>query len=125
MKKFLLVLVLVLSIQTVIFTGCGDVTTAESEFLVGTWIAETATYDDVNHDPEDIFGGTFILSFRSNGKCTMSIDKNSTDLKWKYKDGAVTLKGDSTYEITFPDKSKEKLIIDVKGIDVLMTKYVE
>ena len=124
MKKFLLVLVLILSIQTVVLTGC-DKTTAESEFLVGTWIADSATYDGEKLEPEDIFGGTYIISFRANGKCTMSIDRNSTDFKWKYKDGTVTLKGNETYEITFPDNSKKKLIIDIKDIDVLMTKYEE
>ena len=138
-KRFLLILTLTvaMAMSMVVLAGCGgsdsgdteepaaEDQTADTEFLLGSWFAETATYEGEEKDPDEVFGGIFQLYFSDNGECTMSIDQKRAVVNWEYTGDGVTLTGDDTYEITFPDDSKEKLIINVKGIDVLMEKYQE
>ena len=125
-----LALLLVLVLCAALLAGCGggkkqedDAAKAESEFLMGMWFAKEASYNGETADPEDIFEGTFSLYFSDNGECTMAIDQNRAVVKWELTDDGVTLTGDNTYAITFPDASKKTLVIDVNGVDVLMEKY--
>ena len=92
---------------------------------MGSWFARTASKDGVTVDAYDIFNGIFQLYFNKNGECTMSIGQNYAVVKWELTDSCVTLKGDDTYQITFPNDSRKTMIIVINGIDVLMEKYEE
>ena len=127
MKKTTAVLVL-LALCLMLFAGCGSKTDSaakESEFLLGTWIAREASYNGETRDPYDIFNGMFSLHFSKDGKCTMAIDQNRALVDWELTDSGVTLKGDSTYQITFPDESRKTMIAVINGVDVLLEKYEE
>ena len=76
-------------------------------------------------DAYDVFNGYFSLYFTDKGDCTMSIDQDHALVKWELTDDGVTLTGDSTYPITFPDESRKTMVIVINGIDVLMEKYEE
>ncbi len=96
----------------------------ETDFLLGSWFAKTATYNGEEKDPDEVFNGTFHLYFTED-KCNMAIDSKTAPVSWERTDKGVTLIGDDTYYITFPDDSKETLIITINGIEVLMEKYEE
>lgn len=96
----------------------------DTEFLMGSWFARTATINGEEADPKDVFNGTFQLYFTED-KCNMVIDTKTAPVSWKLTDEGVTLTGDDTYYITFPDDSKDTLLITIKGVEVLMEKYVE
>ena len=112
-----------------LLAGCGKKDAAaeakakESEFLLGSWTAEKASYKGEEKDPYDVFGGYFMLYFSKDGTGTMSIDQQRALVKWELTEEGVTLKGDDTYQITFPDESKKSLIIVIKGVEVLMEKF--
>ena len=55
----------------------------------------------------------------------MSIDQNRALVDWTLTDNGVTLTGDDTYQITFPDESRKTMIATIKGVDVLLEKYEE
>ncbi len=120
-------LVLLITIQLLVLSGCSSSSSkkddADTEFLLGSWFAKEASYAGTQLDPEELFDGTFHLYFDDNGECTMAIDQNRAIVKWEYTGDGVTLTGDDTYKITFPDDSKERLIIVVNNIDILMEKY--
>lgn len=100
--------------------------TPDTEFLMGSWFAKTCTKDGQTVDADDVFGGTFMLYFSDDGKCTMSIDQQRALVDWVMNDdGSVTLSGDNTYEITFPDDSKTTMNANIKGVDTLLEKYEE
>jgi len=134
-RSLILILALTLAISMAVMTGCGGSGSGSSsgsgdtpddyEFLLGSWVAESATYDGEERPPEDVFGGTFQLYFDDDGECTMSIDSNDTVLKWTPTQDGVLLSGDDTYEVRFPNGSKSTLIVNVNDVDVLMTKYKE
>ena len=144
MKKKLLMLLLALCmiISMTALTACGggsgdsgdtaseETATEETaveedtDFLLGSWFARTATYNGEEKDPDEIFNGTFHLYFTED-KCDMAIDSKTAPVSWERTDKGVTLIGDDTYYITFPDDSKETLVITINGIDVLMEKYEE
>ena len=145
MKKKLLMLLLALCMITTMtaLTACGGGSEDSSEefateeaapeetaveedtdFLLGSWFARTATYNGEEKDPDEIFNGTFHLYFTED-KCDMAIDSKTAPVSWERTDKGVTLIGDDTYYITFPDDSKETLVITINGIEVLMEKYEE
>lgn len=74
-------------------------------------------------DPDAVFGGVFQLYFSKDGKCTMSIDQKSAVVDWTLTDDGVTLTGDDTYPITFPDESRTTMTATIQGVDVLLEKY--
>ena len=115
-----------------LLTACGgkrdpvaEAKTKESEFLLGSWFAQEAYVNGETRDPDAIFGGRFQLYFSKDGKCTMSIDQNRALVDWTLTDNGVTLTGDDTYQITFPDESRKTMIATIKGVDVLLEKYEE
>ena len=121
-------LLLVFALCITCLTGCGGKKTEsapkqDAEFLMGSWFGKTASKDGVTVDANDVFGGYFQLYFSKNGECTMSIDQNRAVVKWELTDDGVTLTGDNTYPITFPDESRKTMVIVINGIDVLMEKY--
>ena len=141
MKKKLLMLLLALCMIATMtaLTACGgssgdsdgeiviEETTdeaGETDFLMGSWFAKTATFNGEEKDPDLLFNGKFHLFFTED-KCDMAIDTRTAPVSWKLTDKGVTLIGDDTYYITFPDDSKETLIITINGIDILMEKYKE
>ena len=95
----------------------------DNEFLLGSWFARNVMIGDVEKDPDEVFGGTFMLYFSDDGVCTMSIDQQRALVDWELTDNGVVLKGDSTYEGTFQDDSRTTMILVVQGVDVLMEKY--
>lgn len=97
----------------------------EKDFLIGTWFAKECTAEGQTYDPDDIFNGTFYLSFGEDGQCTMAIDQQRALVSWERTDTGALLTGVDSYEITFPDDSETTFIVKVKGIDVLMEKHIE
>lgn len=132
-KKSLLLLlpILILFSGFIIVTGCSnknaskETVKAEKDFLIGTWFAKSSSYQGESKNPEDVFGGTFYLFFNEKGECTMAIDQQRAVLTWERTDEGVTLKGDDTYKITFPDDSKKTMIITIRGVDTLLEKSEE
>ena len=131
-KKILRLTVLILSL--VALTACGSgsndndqTQNAEDEtaFLMGSWFAVSAEYEGQEMEPDEVFGDTFSLYFSDDGKCTMWVGQNRALVDWEQTEEGVTLRGDDTYEITFPDESKETLIINLRGVNVVMEKYEE
>lgn len=128
MRKRVLSLLLVLILSLTLLAACGpsaeEKEAAEkSEFLLGTWVATTAEYDGTTVDAHDVFDGTFILIFKDNGDCSMFVDTDQAIVKWVMNDdGSVTLTGDDTYTITFPDDSQTTMIVDVHDVNVTMEK---
>lgn len=133
-KKFVISIIL-LSLCMALMVGCGSSAPAEeeeaakgpdTEFLMGTWIAKTCTQDDVTVDAMDVFGEFFSLYFQDDGKCQMCRGQKYALVDWTMnEDGTVTMTGDNTYEIRFPDDSKTEMICVIQGIDVLLEKYEE
>ena len=65
-----------------------------------------------------------MLYFSDNGECTMAIDDKRAIVNWTLNDdGTVTLSGDDTYPVTFPDDSRTTMVMVVQGIDVTLEKY--
>lgn len=134
-KSLLLLLpILILFSGCIIITGCSnkssgssakETTKAEKDFLIGTWFAKSSSYQGESKNPDDVFGGTFYLHFNEKGECTMAIDEQRAVLTWERTDEGVTLKGDDTYKITFPDDSQKTMIITIRGVDTLLEKNEE
>ncbi len=127
-KKLVFLLVLVLFLFCL--AGCGggkadSTTKQDTEFLMGSWFAKTASKDGVTVDAYDVFNGNFHLYFSENGECTMAIDQRRAIVKWELTDDNVTLTGDNTYPIRFPDESRKTMIIGINDFEVLMEKYEE
>lgn len=125
---------LILTLSLSMLTACGGSDTAaeddapqgpDSSFLNGTtWMADTASQDGTTVDAKEVFNGQFLLVFSEDGKCTMGIDTQYALVDWTMNDdGSVTLSGDNTYEITFPEGSQTELIAVINGIDVHMVKW--
>lgn len=132
MKKRVLSLLLFLVLSLTLLAACGGPSAEEkeaaekSEFLLGTWVASAAEYNGEAMDPTDVFGGTFILIFKDDGNCSMFINTDQAIVKWVMNDdGTVTLTGDNTYPITFPDDSQTTMVVNVQGVDVTMEKDTE
>ena len=132
MKTRTISLFLLLALSLALLAGCGgssapaeeEAQAAESEFLLGSWFATTASKDGEEKDTSDIFGGRFMLYFSDNGECTMAIDDKRAIVNWTLNDdGTVTLSGDDTYPVTFPDDSRTTMVMVVQGIDVTLEKY--
>ncbi len=125
----LLALLTVLALWAALLTGCGgtkdkaEKPAQDIDFLLGSWFAETATVGDETRDAEDVFDGIFMLYFSDDGVCTMSIDQQRALVDWELTDNGVILRGDGTYEATFPDESRKTMVIGINGVDVLMEKY--
>ncbi len=128
-RVFSLLLVLILSLS--LLAACGSssdekATDDRSAFLIGTWVATTAEYNGTTVDAHDVFDGTFILIFKDNGDCSMFVDTDQAIVKWVMNDdGTVTLTGDDTYSITFPDDSQATMVVDVHDVNVTMEKDAE
>ena len=126
MKTRIPALLLVLILSLSLPAACGrsaEEAAPDAGFLMGSWIAETATVDDLTMDAGDAFGGVFTLYFSENGDCTMSIDDQRATVRWELTDDGVLLTGNDTYPITFPDESRTTMIAVIKGLDVLLRKY--
>ncbi len=130
MKTHKLSLFLLLALCLALLAGCGgsspeeDARASESEFLLGAWFATTASKNGETVDASDIFGGRFMLYFSDDGVCTMSIDDKRALVDWTLNDdGTVTLSGDDTYPVTFPDDSRTTMVAVIRGIDVTLEKY--
>ena len=127
-RNRIIALLTVIALCLALLAGCGKKEEApkqDVDFLLGSWFAQTGTKDGVTVDAYDLFNGIFQLYFSKNGECTMSIGQNYAVVKWELTDSGVTLKGDDTYPITFPDETRKTMIIVINGIDVLMEKYEE
>lgn len=143
-NRLLLLLIALMCIAMMAFTACGggsgtestdagnseeaaqeDTSASETDFLIGSWFAEKSTYNGEEKDPDEVFGGRFYLVFQDDGDCQMCIDQKRAPLTWERNDEGVLLKGDDTYQITFPDDSQKTLVITINGIDTLMEKYEE
>ncbi len=121
-------LLTVLVLIVTLLSGCGGKSgknepAEDVDFLLGAWFAKTASANGKTVDADDVFGGTFMLYFSDDHKCTMSIDQNRALVDWELTDNGVTLKGDDTYEATFKDQSRKTMVVVIKGVDVLMEKY--
>ena len=131
MKRFRLITGLILVIMCMgLLAGCGgksepaaQAKVNESEFLLGSWFAKEAYVNGETRDPDAVFGGVFQLYFSKDGKCTMSIDQKRAVVEWTLTDDGVTLTGDDTYPITFPDESRTTMTATIQGVDVLLEKY--
>ena len=131
MKRFRLITGLILVIMCMgLLAGCGgksepaaQAKVNESEFLLGSWFAKEAYVNGETRDPDAVFGGVFQLYFSKDGKCTMSIDQKRAVVDWTLTDDGVTLTGDDTYPITFPDESRTTMTATIQGVDVLLEKY--
>ena len=129
-KSLLLLLpILILFSGCILITGCAnknsstkETTKEKKDFLIGTWFAKSSSYQGESRDPDEVFGGTFYLYFNEKGECTMAIDQQRAVLTWERTEDGVTLKGDDTYKITFPDDSEKTMIITIKGVDTLLEK---
>ena len=148
MKKLTLAL-LILSLCLALLTACGgggqeetaepETAAAESETtetaeaapaeeedpVLGFWFAKEASKGDVTKDPYELFGGTFYLYFVDESECQMCIDDKRAPVTWERTENGITLSGDDTYEITFPDDSGQTMVIVINGIDVLLEKSDE
>lgn len=131
MKKRVFSLLLVLVLSLTLLAACGSsaeekAVDDKSAFLIGTWVATTAEYSGTTVDAHDVFDGTFILIFKDNGDCSMFVDTDQAIVKWVMNDdGTVTLTGDDTYSITFPDDSQTTMVVDVHDVAVTMEKDTE
>lgn len=131
MKKLNRTAITVLLVLVIaVLAGCGasggqSEPKPDTEFLMGSWFARTASKDGVTVDADEVFNGTFHLYFSDDGKCTMAIDQQRALLTWELTDDGVTLKGDDTYPGTFTDESRTSMILVVQGVDVLLEKYEE
>ena len=135
--KYLLTLLLVLLLGLALLAACGGGAeeAAEEEapaeeaqdvdFLLGTWIADTASKDGTTVDAYDVFGAAFSLYFSDDGKCAMYVGSNHALVDWELTEDGVTLSGDNTYPCTFLDDEKKTMNIVINGIDVHMEKYEE
>lgn len=130
-KKFVISIIL-LSLCMALMVSCGGGSTEEADkgpdtsFLMGSWFAKTCTQNDVTVDAMDAFGETFGLYFDENGECQMRRGQQFAYVDWTMNDdGTITLTGEDTYQITFPDDSKKTMIMGVRDIDVLLEKYEE
>ena len=120
-------LLLPLLLSLIILSGCGGAKKEEgpdTSFLMGSWFAKTATQNGQTVDANDVFGGQLMLTFNKDD-CTMSIDSNRAIVKWELTGQGVTLTGDDTYEITFPDEERKTMIAVIRGVEVLLEKYEE
>lgn len=139
-NKVLLLLIALMCITVFAFTSCGGgsgdeasgdaaqeetAAASETDFLIGSWFAEKSMYNGEEKDPDEVFGGRFYLVFYEDGDCQMCIDQKRAPVKWEYTGDGVTLTGDDTYKITFPDDSGKNMIVTINGIDTLLTKYEE
>lgn len=131
-RKRLIVSVFILALCLSLMTACGEEAPKEeankgpdTEFLIGSWTATTVSQGDKTVDALDAFGGdAFSLYFQDDGKCQMSRGENYSIVDWTMNDdGSVTLKGDGTYEISFPDNSKTEMICVINEMEVLLEKY--
>ena len=53
----------------------------------------------------------------------MFVDTNRAIVDWAMNDdGSLTLTGDGAYDVTFPDDSKDTLVIVINDINVTMEK---
>ncbi len=131
MKKRVFSLLLVLVLSLTLLAACGSsaeekAVDDKSAFLIGTWVATTAEYSGTTVDAHDVFDGTFILIFKDNGDCSMFVDTDQAIVKWVMNDdGTVTLTGDDTYSITFPNDSQTTMVVDVHDVAVTMEKDTE
>lgn len=136
MRKNVLLLMLIAVLCMALLAGCGgssgggsekaeEKAEQEGEFLLGSWFAKEARKGDDVKDPEDLFGDTFSLYFNDNNECTMWVGQNKALVKWELTDDGAVLKGDDTYNITFPDDEHKTLVITINDFDVLMEKYEE
>ncbi|MBR2547105.1 MAG: hypothetical protein IKF07_02795 [Eubacterium sp.] len=129
MKKNVLIVLLTAVLLTALLAGCSGVGMSEeekkSQFLIGTWTATEATVNGVTKDPSEIFQDALSLDFVKGGDCTMSIGDKQSELKWELVDDGVILSGEDTYTVTFPDAQRKTLMINIKGIDILMEKAEE
>ena len=126
MKK-MTCLLLSLLLSLAVLSGCGGAKKEEgpdTSFLMGSWFAKTATQNGQTVDASDVFGGQFMLTFNKDD-CTMAIDSNRAVVKWELTEQGVTLKGDDTYEITFPDEERKTMIAVIRGVEVSLEKYEE
>ncbi len=129
MKHRILPLFLLLTLSLSLLAACGgpsaeeQAKAAETDFLLGRWEATTAEKEGETRDAKDVFNGLFAMYFDDNGDCTMFVDTNRAIVQWEMNDdGTVTLTGDDTYPVTFPDGSKDTLVIVINGINVTMEK---
>ena len=99
--------------------------TTDSSIILGTWFATTAVYNGEEYNADDLFNGTFLLLFKDNGECRMQHNDEWSVVTWELSDSGVTLKGEDTYELTFTDENKNKLLMDINGADVTLEKYEE
>lgn len=127
MKKVTLALLFALCLS--LLAACGgpsaeeQAKVAETEFLMGRWEATTAEYNGEVKDAKDVIGGLFALYFDEDGTCTMFVDTNRAIVDWAMNDdGSLTLTGDGAYDVTFPDDSKDTLVIVINDINVTMEK---
>ena len=97
----------------------------EKDFVLGFWFAESASKDGQTLDPDTVFGGTFYLYFADEEDCYMCIDDQRAPVTWERTENGVTLTGDNTYEITFPDDSQTTMIITINGVEVVLEKDME
>jgi len=139
-NRLLLLLIALMLVIMPALTACGggsgsdepedaaqeeDAAAGETDFLIGSWFAEKSMYNGEEKDSDEVFGGRFYLVFDDDGDCQMCIDQKRAPVKWEYTGDGVTLSGDDTYQITFPDDSKKSMIITINGIETLLTKFEE
>ena len=129
MKHRILPLFLLLALSLSLLAACGgpsaeeQAKAAETDFLLGRWEATTAEKDGEVRDAWDLFNGLFALYFSDDGTCTMFVNTDRAIVDWTMNDdGTVTLTGDDTYPVTFPDGSQDTLVIVINGINVTMEK---
>lgn len=124
MKKLSLLLILALCLS--LLAACGGAAEApvrDTDFLMGRWEATTAEKDGEVRDAQDVIGGLLAFYFDDNGTCTMFVDTNRAVVDWVMNDdGTVTLSGDGTYPVVFPDGSQDTLIVTINDINVTMVK---
>lgn len=129
MRKTAVLLLLTLCLALLAACGGGsapaqDASEEADDFLLGTWFARSAEKDGETLDPDEVFGGTFYLYFDEDN-CMMCIDDQRAVVSWERTGDGVTLSGDGTYAVTFPDHSQTTLVVNINGVDVRMEKYVE
>ena len=142
MKK-LISIIFTITLVTVFLSSCGakpdtgsngsteqseaavETETADNSIILGTWFAQTAVYNGEEYKAEDMFNGPFLLMFKDNGECRMQHNDEWSIVKWELHDSGVTLTGDDTYELSFADGSKNKLLMDINGAEVTLEKYEE
>ena len=100
-------------------------TSDDNGFLLGSWFVENVVMDGQEIPESDFFHGTYSMYFSDNGECSMYIDSNYAIVKWELTDTGVTLTGDDTYEFTFTDENKNKMLWEFNGAEITMYKYEE